>query len=268
MATYYHLNSLDLPLFLESIGSSWTQGTKKRPNGYPFYHWLQTDKGCGRFLIGDNEFRLPPGAGILTAPNVPQFYFSEKGGWLTSFATFDGPLIPAVAQSIGGKDYYYVPPVDGSYFRSWINRHIVQYEKHQLESTQLAVDCFDFFMRFTESHRQEQHLSHPLYRQYVEPAIQEIETNFHQPITVASLAASLYISPQYLTRLFNRFTGNSVYTYLTNYRINAAKELLVNQDQMEIQQLATQVGFQDSSHFISVFKKSTGITPMEFRKSH
>ena len=50
--------------------------------------------------------------------------------------------------------------------------------------------------------------------------------------------------------------------------IQKAKELLMNRPETEIQHIAHQVGFQDASHFISVFRTATGYTPLEFRKLH
>lgn len=108
----------------------------------------------------------------------------------------------------------------------------------------------------------------PLYQKYVLPVIKEIETNYSQPLTVTGLCSQVYVTPQYLSRLFKRFLGSSVYTYLMNYRIQKAKELLMNRPETEIQHIAHQVGFQDASHFISVFRTATGYTPLEFRKLH
>jgi len=104
-----------------------------------------------------------------------------------------------------------------------------------------------------------------LYKRYVGPVVQEIETNFSTKITAAELSKMVYVSPQYLSRLFGRFLGCSVYEYLTAYRITKAKEILFTNPKIEIQAVARMVGFDDASHFIAMFKKMTGVTPVEFR---
>ena len=48
--------------------------------------------------------------------------------------------------------------------------------------------------------------------------------------------------------------------------MNKAKELLLTFPHAEVQEIARQSGFTDSSHFIAMFKKTTGMTPLEFRK--
>ena len=74
--------------------------------------------------------------------------------------------------------------------------------------------------------------------------------------------------PQYLSRLFVRYFNCSVYEYLTAYRINRAKELLIMEHDRKVQEIAHDVGYTDASHFIVMFKKLTGMTPVELRKLH
>ena len=106
----------------------------------------------------------------------------------------------------------------------------------------------------------------PLYQRYLVPVLLEIEKNFDQNLTVQTLSRQVYITPQYLSRLFQKFLGCSTYEYLTTYRINKAKEYLMLYQRMEVQEIAGKTGFQDSSHFIAMFRKMTGVTPLEFRK--
>ncbi len=103
------------------------------------------------------------------------------------------------------------------------------------------------------------------YQKYVEPVIQKIETEFDADLTVQELAASVYVTPQYLSRLFMRFLGCPTHEYLLRHRMNVAKKYLLTKPNMEIQEIARQVGFGSTSHFIAMFKKKTGVTPMDFR---
>ena len=103
-----------------------------------------------------------------------------------------------------------------------------------------------------------------MYQRYIAPVLQEIETRYGERLTVAELSTGVYVTQQYLTRLFRRFLGCSVYEYITSLRISKAKELLSNR-RLEIQAIAHQVGFEDASHFTVMFRKMTGMTPGEFR---
>ena len=84
-------------------------------------------------------------------------------------------------------------------------------------------------------------------------------------LTVPELSRSVYITPQYLSRLFRRFLGCSTYEYLMNYRITRAKEMLRANPGMGVADIAHMVGFEEPSHFIVMFKKAVGMTPLAFR---
>ena len=62
--------------------------------------------------------------------------------------------------------------------------------------------------------------------------------------------------------------GCSVYEYVTMYRISHARELLLSRPDMKIQDVAGASGFSDASHFIAMFRKVTGTTPLDFRKMY
>ena len=131
---------------------------------------------------------------------------------------------------------------------------------------ELSVRCYCLLMNLADSIYTQSLTDDPLYLRYVEPVMREIETHYDRELTVQGLSGKVYVTPQYLSRLFRRFLGYSVYEYLTVYRINRAREFLVLNPQMEIRQVAGKIGFSDTSHFIAMFKKMTGLTPLEFRK--
>ena len=130
----------------------------------------------------------------------------------------------------------------------------------------LSIRCYCLLMHFADTTHARVLAKEPLYLRYVEPVLKDIEARYASELTVQELSRKVYITPQYLSRLFRRFLGCSVYEYLTVYRINRAREFLVSDPRMEVQQIARRTGFTDTSHFIAMFKKAAGITPLEFRK--
>ncbi len=75
----------------------------------------------------------------------------------------------------------------------------------------------------------------------------------------------MYLSPEYLSRIFKSEIGKSPYTFLIELRINKAKELLENTD-TPIHIVALQVGYSDAYHFSKQFKRTTSFSPSEYRK--
>lgn len=88
-----------------------------------------------------------------------------------------------------------------------------------------------------------------------------------EDLTQRALAEKLRISPQQLSALFGVYIKNNYYSYLNAWRINEAKELLLNAPEMKILEIALHVGFNSQSSFYSAFKGVTGISPREYRKS-
>lgn len=96
--------------------------------------------------------------------------------------------------------------------------------------------------------------------------ISYIQQNYHKNITNADIAEAFHFNPSYANRVFKQSTGVSIHKFLIDYRINIAKELLRTQD-TAVNSIALSVGFSDPINFMKYFKKTTGQTPSEYRKS-
>ncbi len=93
--------------------------------------------------------------------------------------------------------------------------------------------------------------------------IKFIAHHYSEPITSATLAAHLYMSPAYFCRLFKRNFGVRFADYLAAYRIEKAKALLA--EKASISEVATRTGFQSFSYFSKTFHKLCGYTPSEYK---
>ncbi|MDH5106350.1 AraC family transcriptional regulator [Lentilactobacillus diolivorans] len=94
-----------------------------------------------------------------------------------------------------------------------------------------------------------------------------IRANMSNNLTVREISARVDLNPDYLTRLFKGQTGMTLHQYLNHLKIEVATLLLVRTD-MPINQIATNAYFNDPRVFMRHFKKSTGVTPSEYRKSY
>ncbi len=89
---------------------------------------------------------------------------------------------------------------------------------------------------------------------------------YHTGITLDEIAERLGITPEYLGTQFHKETGENFSTYIRNYRIGKAKELLVGTG-MKLYEIAERVGYSDPKYFSKVFRDVTGKLPAEYRKS-
>lgn len=100
----------------------------------------------------------------------------------------------------------------------------------------------------------------------VSRAMRFIEQNFAQPVSLEDVAASVHLNRSYLSSLFKKETGENVFDYLLRCRMEKAKQLLPDK-RYSVQQVCAEVGIADAAYFSKLFKKYTGVTPLEFRRS-
>lgn len=101
----------------------------------------------------------------------------------------------------------------------------------------------------------------------VTKVIQYINENYNEEITLSSVSERFFISPYYFSRLFKKNTGFSFTEYINNTRIKEAQILLQNGN-TPISDIAEAVGYKSITHFGRVFKNITGISPLSFRKNN
>jgi AraC family transcriptional regulator len=97
--------------------------------------------------------------------------------------------------------------------------------------------------------------------------LEYIEYTLGQPIKLRELAALAGISARHFERAFRQSTGSSPHVYVMNRRLHMARDLLINEPELAIEQIALRLGFSSSSHFSSAFRRQSGLTPTDFRKS-
>jgi two-component system, response regulator YesN len=86
-------------------------------------------------------------------------------------------------------------------------------------------------------------------------------------LSIKTLSDALFLTPNYLSLQFKKETGLTINQYITDYRMERAKELLRDRKR-KLYDVALSVGFQDANYFAKSFKKSTGLTPSEYKEKH
>ncbi|MBO7762966.1 MAG: helix-turn-helix domain-containing protein [Clostridia bacterium] len=93
-----------------------------------------------------------------------------------------------------------------------------------------------------------------------------IQENYSRPIKSGDIAAHFHFNPSYLNRVFKAHTGCTVRTFIVDYRISQAMEIL-RTEALSISETAGAVGFSDVPHFIKTFRAHTGKTPLAYRNA-
>ncbi|WP_240633303.1 response regulator transcription factor [Paenibacillus montanisoli] len=99
----------------------------------------------------------------------------------------------------------------------------------------------------------------------IESVVDMIEKEYGSDLSLELLAERVYLSPSYLSHLFKKHKGISFNKYLTIYRMEKTKELLLTTNR-KIIDISQEVGYNNFPYFSSLFKNHYGKTPSQFRE--
>ncbi len=94
----------------------------------------------------------------------------------------------------------------------------------------------------------------------LEQAFTYINAHYCEKITLEEVASSVYMSSNYFSSYFRKFTNISFSDYVTRMRMNHARELL-REDEKNVTEIAMACGFNNISNFYRLYKKHMGKTP-------
>lgn len=115
-------------------------------------------------------------------------------------------------------------------------------------------------------HRMTQHYTQNSIPRYVSDIKKLFDNDFSSPHTLDSLAKTCRISKYQLSHEFKNHIGVPPINYLIERRMQEARRLLEETDE-PVSVIASMTGIENATHFINLFKKNTGMTPLQYRKT-
>jgi two-component system response regulator YesN len=92
-----------------------------------------------------------------------------------------------------------------------------------------------------------------------------IDENYSKPLTVETIAKMIHFTPNYIGLIFKNEKKISINHYIMDVRLQRSKELLANEN-IRVNDIALQCGYENITYFHTTFKKELGITPNEYRQ--
>ena len=234
----------------------------KRPENVPLFEYsLHTHSnweitlnvtGIVQTVIGGRTYEIKPGDIMVIPPNIP-----HQGNSITGFTDFF-----LQASDINFSDLTVVHDHDGAVYQllQLAHRLITEQGKSAARVLDSILESITVYIHHYLSSSE----GHPAVRALKE-IIYEHLSDAHFKIENAS--ARIGFDKDYLRRLFKKETGMPPIAYLTELRIRQAKQLLKQQGFLHIEEIAGLCGFQDSFYFSTCFKKHTGHSPLQYRKT-
>ena len=100
---------------------------------------------------------------------------------------------------------------------------------------------------------------------YIARAKAYVAEHLTEDISLEDVAEYVALSANYFSKLFHRRTGQKFTAYITEKKVKAAKALLLSGSK-NVGEIATELGFENTTYFSKVFKKATGVTPQAYQQ--
>lgn len=94
-----------------------------------------------------------------------------------------------------------------------------------------------------------------------------IDRNIKRGVSLDMAAAYVGMSASYFSKFFKKYMGVNFITYVTDRKIEAAKDMLLNTDRPVVN-IAYDLSYSETNYFSKTFKKKVGVTPTEYREQH
>ena len=257
-----------LPFFASNCGHFYANsGYFTEREDMDSYLLIYTVSGSGYLNYRGKEHTLKPGQiCVINCAEYQYYKTGEEGNWELRWIHFNGSACKFYSDMINEDSLCVIELADASEINRHLNEITALILKDEINTdirismlltnilTELAVN----------RHNPQSSKSYALHSKMLENAMDYMRCHYRQNIKARDLLKTTHVSEYYFMRLFRKYTGVSVYEYLTNYRLNKSK-LLLKETNLTVYQIAFEVGFNNVNNYIRDFKKVVGTTPLKFR---
>lgn len=251
-----------LPFYLTGIGISDPEYNIVREMGLSSYQFLFTLEGRGILEIDGERYVQTQGDCFFLAPHVPHSYYPEKVDWKTAWLVFRGRELGEIMPRLGFERFDITH--NGCTTETMMLFERIMSAARAGESERSSAAVYELVLTM------EKHFFAAVQNtegaDIATAAVEYINANYAQDITLSMLAENSGVSEQHLCRMFRKRLGMRPVEYLNRCRIAVAKELLLD-DSLSVTDVAESVGYSSPTYFGMVFRRLEGVTATEFRRS-
>lgn len=232
------------------------------------YQLLYISYGQGQFISSNcKETDISEGKMFLLFPGEWHNYQPDKStGWAEYWIGFKGINID---NRIENDFFTRQSPV----FNVGIREDIVQLYKQAIEIAkeqkygyqQMLAGIVNHLLGYAYSYDKQSSFDDEKIIKQINRAKIIILENLHTSITPEQIAESLNMGYSWFRRVFKKYTGFSPAMYIMELKIQKSKELLTNTNHTS-REIAFEMGFESADYFCTIFKKKTGMTPIQYRE--
>ena len=241
-------------------------------NHYLFHYILS---GTGTLLADDTKgitqnYQIRSGQGFMIFPGQVTTYIADSNvPWEYLWVEFDGLRITeALSMTDFSKNKPFYHPHNKE-LRDKLADELMYISHHPKESPFHLIGHLYLFLDYLiqSAHSTQLLSNNKMSDYYIKEAINYIEQNFQNNITIEDVASVCGINRSYLGKIFKKNTGQSPQEFLMNYRMVKAAELL-KLTSLSIADIGSAIGYENQLHFSRAFKNIYGVSPREWRNQH
>ena len=237
------------------------------------FHYIISGTGT---LMADNAkketqtYSIKSGQGFLIFPGqITTYYADQNLPWEYIWIEFDGlrvkEAIDLTELSVNTPVYH---PHSKDLREQLMNEMLYIVHHAKKSPFHLIGHLYLFLDYLTQSAKSTKLVqSSKMSDYYIKEAINYIEQNFQNNITIEDIAAVCGINRSYFGKIFRNSIGRSPQEFLMNYRMVKATELL-KLTSLSIAEIGSAVGYENQLHFSRAFKTIYGVSPREWRNQH
>jgi AraC-like DNA-binding protein len=236
-----------------------------RRSGLDSYLMGLTFSGEGHLEYEEKNYALKSGEGFIIDCTLPHYYkTSSRAGWGYHIVHFSGFAMKDYFSQIrnGGGIKFTFGEKDRMY--TLLDR-LYDANKEFNKQSEFLTSCILTNM-LTEIMKSMSSFDTTEAPEKIKRIRSYIEEHYAEDISLEKLENLFALSMYHLCREFKRYIGQSPNEYLIRTRINNAKSLLLHAGNMNVGDIAREVGFADNSHFFAIFKKYERLSPAKYRK--
>jgi AraC-like DNA-binding protein len=262
-----------LPLYAYSVGRH-HQFFHSRPAGFPAYQIFLIASGEGLFrdLSSGEEFVLSEGQALgLPSGHPHEYYPLSHEPWHIGFIGFLGELASPMLEQTGLLRP--LPLRRETFEACWQDIHDMWTDANEPSPqllSEISVRLYRLLLRLGEDAGTPETMSpartDEVRNQALQQALLLMNQHYTEPLLVSNLASAVGYSPQHFQRLFIKQFAVTPLQYLQNLRMERALQLLKENRDSQIQDIARLVGM-ETNYFVRQFRRRFGQTPGAMRKS-
>ncbi len=232
----------------------------KRENLFGYQCILTLDGSCTMEIEGQKPFECSKGSLLILDCMKKHYYHTGKGRtWQYKHFHFDTNFSPYLPEQALG-----LVQISGSDIETTIDNIFRAISQQRPQSPYIISDLISHILTEAVFLRMDNPVLNA-HSHILEEAAYFLREHFNEDINVGEIASRHFLSKYYFIKLFTDYYGTSPYAYLTNYRVQKAKECLILN--MTVAETANLCGFGNMNNLNRIFKRCTGMTPSEFRKT-